>query len=130
MTNPAIKLRGGSSGPTLGPSTPGYVLTVQSDGASVKPESVGARSSYGTNVVVPALSASFADVTISTPLFANPGDVFSVSLGTSGGTPRLANVSALALWSPAVGQITLRFFGTNAGGSQLVTITKVYSATP
>lgn len=39
--NPTIKLRGGASGPTLAPSTPGYVLTVQADGESVKPEPGG-----------------------------------------------------------------------------------------
>ena len=41
MTNPALVLRGGNSGPTFSDSTPGYVLTIQADGKSVKPEPGG-----------------------------------------------------------------------------------------
>lgn len=36
--NPALTLRAGSSGPTFGPSTPGYVLTVDADGMHITPK--------------------------------------------------------------------------------------------
>lgn len=42
MSNPALVLRGGPSGPTFDPSTPGFVLTIQADGKSVAPEAAGA----------------------------------------------------------------------------------------
>lgn len=35
--NPSLLLRGGASGPTFAPSTPGYVLVIQADGKTVKP---------------------------------------------------------------------------------------------
>ncbi len=129
--NPSIKLRGAPSGPTLAPSTPGYVLTVQADGLSVKPELGGQANVIGTVMTVPALSAAFADVTVSpgagSPI---PGDVFAVLMGTGSGSPRLANVAAVAAWSPQAGQVTVRFFGTTAGGVQLITLVKVSSAAP
>ena len=37
MSNPGIVLRGGASGPTFIGSTPGYVLTVDTDGKTIKP---------------------------------------------------------------------------------------------
>lgn len=41
MTNPSLVLRGGPSGPTFAPSTPGYVLTIDADGKSVVPMAGG-----------------------------------------------------------------------------------------
>lgn len=39
--NPSLLLRGGASGPTFAPSTPGYVLVIQADGKTVKPMPAG-----------------------------------------------------------------------------------------
>lgn len=128
--NPSLKLRGGPSGPTFEPSTPGYVLTVQEDGVSIAPE-LG-RLSLEAVVTVPALTASFADVTISNlgVFDSHPGDVYAVELGVDTGVPRLANIGVVGCWCPVANSISFRFFGTNAGGSQILNVTKVHSASP
>jgi len=73
-------------------------------------------------MVVPAIEqGSFADVDISGVGFlAKEGDVVCVSLANSVSVPRLANLGVASAWVKPTGDITLRFFGTTAGGNQLV----------
>lgn len=65
----------------------------------------------GVVFAVGALAAAFADVTVALP-GARVGDVFEVTT-----TTRLANVGIVDAFAPASNQITLRFFGTTAGGN-------------
>lgn len=73
---------------------------------------------------VPAIEqGSFAEVTISgSGLFAKEGDAVCVSLATDVGTPRLANIGVASAWVEASGDVTIRLFGTTAGGNQLFNI--------
>jgi hypothetical protein len=123
--NPALQLRMSASGPTFAPSTPGFALVIQPDGKSVAPQEI-VNSNTGV-FVVPALSASFADVTIQSPGY-NVGDVFALSMETDPGAPRLANVAAVAAWVGSADHLTVRFFGTNAGGAQVLNIARVHAA--
>lgn len=61
MSNPVILLRGAPSGPDLDPSTPGYVLTVQADGRSVRAEPAGGGG--GTTVFLASAEINFDHVT-------------------------------------------------------------------
>jgi hypothetical protein len=127
--NPSIKLRGGPSGPNFSPSTPGHVLTIQADGESVKPE-LGQVTTTRTAMTVPALTASFADVAVFPGFSCQPSDVFAILMDHDVAVPRLANVAAVAAWCAIANQVTVRFFGTTAGGSQLIALTKVATVIP
>lgn len=67
----------------------------------------------GLVFVVPALAAAFADVTVALA-GARPGDTFDIAPNPAA---ILAAVAPVAAWSPAANQITVRFFGTTAGGN-------------
>jgi hypothetical protein len=60
---------------------------------------------------VGALAASFADVTIALP-GCKPGDTFDVTT-----TARLADVGIVDAFCDVADVLTLRFFGTTAGGN-------------
>ena len=64
----------------------------------------------GLTFTVPALAAAFADVTAALPN-AKPGDTFEVTT-----TTRLADVGIVDAFCAVAGVLTLRFFGTTAGG--------------
>lgn len=63
--------------------------------------------------VVPALAAATADVTVALP-GAKPGDTFALASNVAA---RLAGIGIVDAWSPAADQLTVRFFGTTAGGA-------------
>lgn len=64
--------------------------------------------------VVPNLAAAFADVTINPFAGVRPNDTFSFAPNPAA---ILANVAPVAAWCPAANQLTVRFFGTTAGGN-------------
>jgi hypothetical protein len=82
----------------------------------IKPVNTG----LGVVYAVPALTATFADVTVDvsgSPAFVDlrVGDVIKVTT-----TTRLANVGIVDAFCDVAGQLTLRFFGTTAGGNVTV----------
>lgn len=81
--------------------------------------------------VVPAIEqGSFADVTVGgAGLFCKEGDTVQVALGSDITFPRLANVGIAATWVEPNGDVTIRFFGTTAGGTQIIYLTNI-PATP
>lgn len=100
----------------------------------------GAANSLGTVTIsdnlwtqaaftVPALTATFADVTLSSLGGFNvaPGDTFSYAPVA---THNLAGVALVAMWSPVAGSITGRFFGTTAGGAYSCAIHRNVGSTP
>jgi len=82
-------------------------------------------------IAVPAIEqGSFADVDIDgSGFFAQEGDAVVVCMANSVSTPRLANVGIANAWVKADGDITVRFFGTTAGGNQLLNMALI-PATP
>lgn len=75
-------------------------------------------------IAVPAIEqGSFAEVTFSgAGLFAKEGDSVCVSLATDVAIPRLANIGVASAWVESDGDVTIRFFGTTAGGNQLLNV--------
>lgn len=72
-------------------------------------------------VTVPALEGGMDEVTINgAGLFLKEGDTVDVSLATSGPVPRLDNIGIAATWVESNGDLTVRFFGSTAGGAQLL----------
>lgn len=72
----------------------------------------------GIIYAVGVLAAAFTDVNVAiSGGTMKPGDTFDVTT-----TTRLANVGIVDAWSPAAGEVTLRFFGTTAGGNVTVNI--------
>jgi len=75
-------------------------------------------------IAVPAIEqGSFAEVNINgAGLFAKEGDTVAVSLANDVAIPRLDNIGVASAWVKADGDITVRFFGTTAGGNQLLNL--------
>lgn len=72
----------------------------------------------GVVFAVPALAAAAADVTVALA-DAKPGDTFALASSV-----RLAGVGQLDSWSPSAGNLTVRFFGTTAGGNVTLDVTQ------
>lgn len=73
----------------------------------------------GITYTVPNLAAAMADVTGACP-GARPGDTFVVSM-----EQRLAGVGIVGAWCAANNVLTLRFFGTTAGGDVEVNVNRL-----
>lgn len=97
------------------------IMLLRNAGVSGTPPTGGLISTTtrkGLTFTVPALSASFADVTLtvtSPPI--RVGDSFSVTT-----TSRLADVGIVDAFCNVDGDLTLRFYGTTVGGNTTVTI--------
>jgi hypothetical protein len=84
MSNPGIQLRGGQSGPSFEGSTPGHVLTVDTDGKTITPKPAaagGALVSFNgrtTPAVVPETGDYNSDEVVNTSSV--PGDFVSDAL--------------------------------------------------
>ena len=112
------------------------INTLTADTFSLGKLRIGASSSDPTQTTVsdhsstlavctvPAIEqGSFADVTISgIGFFAKEGDCVVTCMGNDVAIPRLANVGIANAWISPAGDVVLRFFGTTAGGSQLVNL--------
>jgi hypothetical protein len=132
--NPSLVLRGGPSGPTFDPSTPGNVLTIDTDGKSVKPTAVSGLNLEASDILndTGQPGATVADVLNGT--FENNGN--------SGATKnvRWLNGNAHALTLTANCTVTIPDFpaGTPAwmelevtqGGSGSYTLTIAGAKTP
>ncbi len=70
----------------------------------------------GLTFTVPNLAAAFADVSVAFPGCV-PGDTFDVTT-----TTRLADVGIVDAFCSVTGNVTLRFFGTTAGGDVVCNI--------
>lgn len=140
MSNPALVLRGGPSGPTFEPSTPGFVLTVQADGKSVAPEAAGASGltsfagrttpaavptagDYDASEVTNDSAAPGASVGTALSLMASvPSFVPEDSDGNKTGAASLSLASHLARRITLTGNCTLTLTGLEAVRAQWVQI--------
>lgn len=118
MSNPVIQLHQGSSGPTIEPSTPGYVLTVQSDGRSVAAAPGGTGVIDASEVVndssAPGMSVADAlNILTTVPSFPPPHDN-----GNLTGAASVSVLSNLYQQFTLTGNVTLTVNDLISGRSQ------------
>lgn len=118
MANPSLVLRGGPSGPTFAPSTPGYVLTVQSDGKSVAPAPGSAGAIDLSEVVNDSLVPGLTGADAVNNIGVNPNYPAEHDNGNSGATKTIDFSSGLAQKLTLTANCTLTCTGLVASRTQ------------